>query len=190
MVASVKMASPFSSKYTLSKQERLLSSSPRKFDQLLDIYTQMIHSRYVWPRMNSTENAIRKINWVFTPAEIQDFLFLTQSFEGRELYPLTTGLVVSKLIQNSYWNGHYKYTFDLRSFKPLHHLCYDLTANRTINHIAAGQDLEVRVLGNGGVKFGMLSTGGTYYVDCVGDNSFTRTHRGVYHIKKAGTLPL
>lgn len=63
---------------------------------------------------------------LLTPLEINQFLQLTQPFEQEYGYTARTGLYVTKLIQESYHEGHMNFILNTKNLPPLHYLGYHL----------------------------------------------------------------
>lgn len=176
MLYEIAMASGlFPPTYQRSFKPRVCSSSGN-FDEIFKFYSHLFTIDTTKERATIT-NSIENITELFDPDQIQMFLNLSQRCEQEKEYAIITGLVTSRLIQNSHHHGHGSFTLDLRSTKPIDYLCSDVQQEHP---------LTVRIIGKAGNHFGRMSIGGTYHVDEVDMMSFYKVKDGTYHVGKIG----
>ena len=187
-MASNNPIGPFSRGYKTRPTIIVPTPNPSKYNQLLAEYDKLLcipnkvttYRGVMYSPEENIQDALRtcKYNPVLTPAEIEEFLFLTQAYESRGgVYSVATGLIATRLLKRSYYNGgHRQFTLDLRGCKPLNRLCYELTVKN---------DFEIRIRGTVGSEFGDGSLGGRYYLDELGEKGLTGAREGSYYIKKA-----
>ena len=82
----------------------------RKYERLLDIDNLVVGS--------SVYN-IQDITEVLTPDEINHFLQGTQQYNDHRNYPWRTGIMVSRLIQNSYDHGYNPFWFNTENLSEI-----------------------------------------------------------------------
>ncbi|MFH1638134.1 MAG: hypothetical protein ABIB71_06935 [Candidatus Woesearchaeota archaeon] len=94
----------------------------KEYERILDIKCWNI------PKGESNSYlAAAEINPVLSPEEINSFLQATIKYEGHENYSFTTGLLITRLIQNSYDAGNKRFRLDTKALsKDIHNIAYKL----------------------------------------------------------------
>src|SRR3989338_7464955 len=169
MKPTLNMASPFDHKFTKSAPSVVPTSPPHRFADIFHTYIQILESPYDQYSNPSSEHAtlLQKIEESSSNSDLQTFLENTIQYENHPHYPWATGIILTKLIQNSHDSGFNSYKLNLTSIKPIDYLFAHL-------HEREGQSLQVMVYGTIGKYCCNHNQGGTYYLEKVGSDSFTR----------------
>ncbi|MFH1638032.1 MAG: hypothetical protein ABIB71_06410 [Candidatus Woesearchaeota archaeon] len=91
------------------------------FEELVKIYLGLFEIEGLYP-FYANEAIINDINEVLAPEQINAFLQATAKYDTHRYYDWCTGLLISKLIRNSYNSGYNDFYFNTRSLERIEHL--------------------------------------------------------------------
>ena len=160
MTPNIAMASgPFSPKYTRSHP--LIVTRPPDYTNFLPRIYEELSQGYNLSRDNSIRNPIIKsLDTILTPTQIQHCLTASQQYENIKEYETITGILITKLIQNSHDDGNTTFQLDVRGLKPIHRLGANLMKTK--------HTLTISCLGTVGYDSANESNDVTFYFQKAG----------------------
>jgi len=114
---------------------------------------------------------------ILTPEQINAFLQTTIIHENHQIYSGTTGLFISKLIQNSYDHGHNGFTLNTTALKEIHFIGYRVEGTPKKN-------IEVTMIGTMGDFCGYESGNSTFNIQGnTGKRCGSGSKKSVFNLK-------
>ena len=119
----------------------------------------------------------KTINDVLTPEQINSFLQTTITYENDKNYQHYMGLFVSKLIQNSYDNGHNNFVLNTKALKEMHSIGYKLEGTEE-------KQIQITIEGNTGKWCGLTAKNSTFNIKGnAGDGCGRDSNHTTFNIK-------
>ncbi|MFH1637496.1 MAG: hypothetical protein ABIB71_03665 [Candidatus Woesearchaeota archaeon] len=97
-----------------------------EFEELIKCYEKIVDAS----SLSYAYEMIPKIEAVLTPVQINSLLQSTLKYEEHWLYKQSTGLFITKLIENSYNSGHKKFHLNTALLKRIEHIGYSLKGRK------------------------------------------------------------